>query len=160
MEYRLVSLKLILDTLGIPNKVESFNQRKKIQKLIYLLKAWGVNLGYHYGWYLYGPYSPSLARDYFELETLTNLGEKFEGQKLPEKIEQKITKLKTIINKPDGVELDEADWFELLSSIHFLKYISRYDKNKMEEFLNKEKPRISKYFNKAYPLADRISKDL
>jgi len=44
-----------------------FNARLIVQKTIYLLEQFGLNIGYYFSWYLRGPYSPSLARDAYEL---------------------------------------------------------------------------------------------
>jgi len=40
-----------------------FNARLILQKTIYLLEEFGLNIGYYFSWYLRGPYSPALARD-------------------------------------------------------------------------------------------------
>src|SRR4030042_5617520 len=44
-----------------------FNARLILQKTVYLLEQFGLNIGYYFSWYLRGPYSPSLARDAYEL---------------------------------------------------------------------------------------------
>ena len=49
----------------------SFQSRLRIQKSIYLLSVLGVPevKGYAFSHYVRGPYSPSLAKDYYALET-------------------------------------------------------------------------------------------
>ena len=64
MRESLVALDLVLDELGVPTKVDTFRDRKLVQKAVYVAKAAGVDLGYTYGWYVHGPYSPALTRDY------------------------------------------------------------------------------------------------
>jgi len=44
-----------------------FNSRLVLQKTVYLLEQFGLNIGYYFNWYLRGPYSPSLARDAYAL---------------------------------------------------------------------------------------------
>ncbi len=45
-----------------------FDQRLILQKTVYLLqRAAGIELDYHYNWYLRGPYSPTLARDAYRM---------------------------------------------------------------------------------------------
>ncbi len=46
-----------------------FNSRLRAQKSVYLLKALGVSpfTEYDFGYYIRGPYSPALARDYYAL---------------------------------------------------------------------------------------------
>jgi len=44
-----------------------FNARLILQKTVYLLEQFGLNIGYDFSWYLRGPYSPSLTRDVYAL---------------------------------------------------------------------------------------------
>lgn len=51
---------------GIIKRVGTFSNetlegRKQFQKTIYLMQAFGIDLGYEYNWYVHGPYSPDLA---------------------------------------------------------------------------------------------------
>ena len=49
------------------NGDERFTNRLKLQKYVLLAKHFGMPFRYTYGMYLYGPYSSSLAADYYEL---------------------------------------------------------------------------------------------
>src|SRR5438445_2603540 len=69
---RLVALRLVLKELGIPQEPTDLAARKRIQKAVYLAQSAGVPLGYDFGWYKRGPYSPSLARSYFSYGGLSN----------------------------------------------------------------------------------------
>ena len=44
-------------------KRDTIEDRLKLQKTIYLLEEFGLNLGYGFGWYKYGPYSSDLVQD-------------------------------------------------------------------------------------------------
>lgn len=44
-----------------------FDARLILQKTVYLMEQFGLNIGYYFSWYLRGPYSPSLARDTYAL---------------------------------------------------------------------------------------------
>lgn len=47
-----------------PSQFQSdFNARLILQKTVYLMEQFGLNIGYYFSWYLRGPYSPALARD-------------------------------------------------------------------------------------------------
>lgn len=48
--------------------MSTFNGRLIFQKTMQLLQSFGLDFGYHYSWYLRGPYCPSLAKDGFELK--------------------------------------------------------------------------------------------
>ena len=45
----------------------NFGTRLKIQKYVYLSRNFGLELGYSYSMYRYGPYSTTLADDYYNL---------------------------------------------------------------------------------------------
>jgi len=70
MEGKIDSLGGLLKRIGNfePSQFQAdFNARLILQKTIYLLEQFGLNIGYSFSWYLRGPYSPSLARDAYEL---------------------------------------------------------------------------------------------
>lgn len=60
-------VKTLDDRIGLEFTSGSFEKRLKLQKLVYLAKYFGLDLGYDYNLYLHGPYSPSLADDYYSL---------------------------------------------------------------------------------------------
>jgi len=76
----------LIDLLGVPlNKLvspESIDERLKVQKAVFLLRHLGFApfKDYEFGTYLRGPYSPTLAEDYYRLEGVrpipVDLGEK------------------------------------------------------------------------------------
>ena len=87
-----------LRKVGFDFKVNYFNNRLKLQKYVFLLRRYGIDLGYSYNYYIRGPYSPELANDYYNLP-------KVDGEiKLPEDF------LKLIKNKSER-------WLELASSL-------------------------------------------
>jgi hypothetical protein len=70
MDKRSIVLDLVLDHLSLKD-ISSVENRMAIQKAIYLAQASGLPLGYNYGWYVKGPYSPTLTQDYYGLEGTT-----------------------------------------------------------------------------------------
>lgn len=44
---------------------DEFDDRLRMQKYVFLADAFGVDHDYNYGIHLYGPYSPTLADDYY-----------------------------------------------------------------------------------------------
>jgi len=48
--------------------LNSFENRLKLQKFVFLLRSAGLDLGYNYSLYLRGPYSPEVARDAFSIQ--------------------------------------------------------------------------------------------
>ncbi|WP_221288628.1 hypothetical protein [Stygiolobus caldivivus] len=61
----------------------SFEDRLRLQKYVFIMEKLGLNLGYSFSEYLRGPYSPGLAMDYYsnadivkELKTTHELTDK------------------------------------------------------------------------------------
>ena len=67
MDARLVNLQLVLNELGVDANIDTLDKRVTFQKAIYLAQAVGVPLRYRYSWYIMGPYSRELTRDYYAL---------------------------------------------------------------------------------------------
>lgn len=56
MDKQQMSLKLAMDSLDLNVKMKTFHDRLILQKAVYLTQVAGVHLGYHYRWYIKGPY--------------------------------------------------------------------------------------------------------
>ncbi len=68
---KLASFIKTLEDLGIYKfNIDEFDNRLMLQKLVYISKFFGIDLGYSFNYYLRGPYSPELADDYFRLAEL------------------------------------------------------------------------------------------
>jgi uncharacterized protein YwgA len=65
MNRRQIALKLVLNELGMPPSIQTFDDRLILQKTVYLIQQLGVPLGYSYSWYIRGPYSRDLTADAF-----------------------------------------------------------------------------------------------
>jgi uncharacterized protein YwgA len=97
--------------------LETFRERLKLQKTVYLLQAFGIYLGYSYNWYLYGPYSPDLTRDAFEVVPRLRIYKPvhFADQDTETRFEQFVQFL--------GHKRDDPQWLELVASLHMLRRI-------------------------------------
>lgn len=93
----------------------SFNDRLIFQKTIYLLQAFGLYFGYYFSWYIHGPYSTTLTRDGFALAD--KYSEVPPVRFLEEKDEVIFRKFQSFLGK----RKNDADWLEILASIHILK---------------------------------------
>ncbi len=51
-------------------RISNFDDRLKLQKIVYIAKYFDIDLGYSFSEYLRGPYSPELADDYYKLSEL------------------------------------------------------------------------------------------
>lgn len=91
-----------------------FSERLILQKTIYLMQTFDLFIGYHFNWYLKGPYCPQLAKDAYDLSNTY--------EELPEitfvgaSAENRFQKFMSFIN---GHFID-TDWLEAIASIHYL----------------------------------------
>lgn len=144
-----IRLKLFLDQLGIPSETSNIDDRVKIQKAVYVGKSAGFDLGYPYGWYLKGPYSPELTRDYYNLSRAIALGDKeYKEYELLEELSQKLNNIKGLMN-PLKYRVSQADWLELVASILFCKNEYRFDIKRTRQYLTREKGHLMNYFDDA-----------
>ena len=142
MKTKLIALKLFLEELGIPSDIDTVDERKRVQKSIYLGQIAGVDLGYHFGWYLKGPYSPELTKDYYDLdEALTEGDHEYQKKDLKEQLKEKLQAIQPIVTPPGDVSLNQEDWLELLASVHY--QFSKYDQETARANIDREKPNLT-----------------
>jgi uncharacterized protein YwgA len=68
---KLAKLIRALEDAGIYRfKIDLFEDRLKLQKIVYIAKHFGIDLGYTFNEYIRGPYSPELADDYYKLKDI------------------------------------------------------------------------------------------
>ena len=149
METKLLVLKLFLDTLGIDDRIETVDDRKRVQKAVYLGQLSGIDLGYRYGWYRMGPYCPALTRDYYALESELAAGALDpEGHVLNAEAVEKLKAITPLLKSPME-DVDQEDWLELLASVHFLRKVSGQSNEEALTILRQQKPHIADHFEVA-----------
>ena len=128
-----------LRALGINPKMNTFAERKKVQKLVYMLdKVFGMDFKFPYNWYLHGPYSPEVTKIVFDVvegrQVVRPNPEVLSGRDLT-----KIDQMKSFL----GNDVDSNDRLELLVSLHFLmRYLEdpRITLEDVVAFLKAKKP--------------------
>ena len=151
MEIKLVLLKLFLDKLGVSFKTDTFDERKTIQKAVYLGQLTDVDLSYRFGWYLKGPYSPALAEDYYHLADELELGDEgYQEYQLKKSLSDKLEKVKPLFEKPEKFGLEKVDWLELVASCDYLRRVRRLNDNEIDEALKKGKSHLYEYKDLAF----------
>jgi uncharacterized protein YwgA len=120
------------DFFGIELDMELFDNRIRLQKLIYILNHYGIRLGYHFTWWKYGPYSPKLTEDgYAQLE--------IEPKKLTNhdlSIIEKIKKGKMFLQDSGKAEL-------IASYLYLEKHLTNREQNEIIEELLTRKPYLT-----------------
>lgn len=107
----------------------SFEDRLIFQKTVYLLQAFGLYLGYYFSWYIHGPYSTQLTRAGFAL--IDKYHEVSQVRFIEDKDEVLFREFQIFLGK----RKIDADWLEILASIHFLKKLYPTENN--ERTINK-----------------------
>ncbi len=143
MDRQQIGVKLTIDALELPFQIGGFQDRLIMQKAIYLAQAAGVNLGYYYHWYLYGPYSPSLTRDEFAIGADIASGmDESKGWKLDDKSRQRLQKMRGLFAEAKADRDKLAKKLELLASVHFLidrDQVSKVDASQIATILKRFK---------------------
>lgn len=124
----------------IDYNIDTFEGRLTLQKTVYLLQAFGLHLGYNFSWYLYGPYSPDLTKDAYEIKDIYK-----DIPKMKFVNEEKERRFREFIRFIHNFEDNLPYWLEILSSIHFLQKIMRYkSKYGIIDMVVKKQPYIKK----------------
>ncbi|MDP2781586.1 hypothetical protein [Devosia sp.] len=141
MVERAIATKLALRAMNQSDHIGSLDDRKRIQKLIYLAQAKGVSLGYGFSWYLRGPYSSTLAKDYYNTPAIdlnSTDAPTIRADLLPRL--QQVGEIPTDNRRPQG--LQEADWLEIVASVHYLERVAKLDEVSATDKLRREKPHL------------------
>jgi len=113
---RYVKLSRFLGVMGFSLDLSTLQSRILLQKWVYFAEALGTELGYRFGWYVFGPYSTDLTRDAYGLQGLEpHLRESNDATPATQKLKEFLGKVGTLRPKRT-----EGYWLELLSSLHFL----------------------------------------
>ncbi|MDI1495323.1 MAG: hypothetical protein K8823_631 [Cenarchaeum symbiont of Oopsacas minuta] len=105
--------------------MNGFDDRLRLQKIIYTLQAFGVYLGYDFLWYIRGPYCTTLTQKGFELSKfytdLEDVDIKFCTQKAEKGFKNAKAFLKMLDKDVKLVGLNFTDKLEIATSIHLLR---------------------------------------
>ncbi|MGH2373256.1 MAG: hypothetical protein ACRDIC_07215 [bacterium] len=135
---QLVALEATLERVD-GDDFASLPGRIAFQKRIYLVQVAGVDLGYRFSWNQYGPYSPDLAQDRVRLEARRDdIRESLEQLRMRKGIEAALDEVKGLIQKPKATALTDAEWLELLSSLHYLSQTKHTRSEGKEEQLEQD----------------------
>lgn len=150
MDNKQLALKVMLDVLGESSDISTVNDRLRVQKAVYLAQVMGINLGYHYSWYVKGPYSPGLTQDYYRVsEAIAGGDESHANRTLNAGLLNLAPRIRAAIAKPEDIQEPREWWLEALASLHFLLRISGYSVDKAREYLSQVKPHLNNIFDRA-----------
>jgi len=111
--------------------LETFEERIKLQKLVYLARKMGYSPGYSFNWYSRGPYSPSLTRMLFSAN---------EQDRLVLRDASLSSEEGAIVDKLEDFLKDDVDnprVLELLASIWYCLHEKSYNQDEKNELADK-----------------------
>lgn len=150
MDARLIALKLSLEELGIELDLSSIDGRKIMQKGVYIGQLAGTDIGYRFTWDQMGPYSGDLARDYRALADEISQGDtEYETKELQESKKKSLNTIRPLLKPPEGVDLPQPQWLELIASLHYLKKFVGLNNKLAKQKIQEEKEGLYEYANKA-----------
>ena len=152
MDSKQIALRLLLDELGVEPKIKTVAQRKTLQKSVYIGQLAGVDFGYRYNWYVMGPYSPGLTRDYYALDRAvasSHGGDVAKHHELRPSIRRRLARVKPLLDVPAGLDVDQADWLELVASVHYLIVERKKKKRDARKVLKNAKPHVADHMDEA-----------
>lgn len=116
MNKRALVLNYVLDTLGVPVAVETYDQRKRIQWTVYLLQRLGHNLAYHFRGSMTGiPYCKELLADVENIIMNNHIDPGWTSKwEMNNSMKASIQQAKLRWEKPESLNIDEMQWLDLL----------------------------------------------
>lgn len=140
METHLQTLRLVLNDLDVPLDTSSIQGRIAMQKAIYLAQVGGIPLGYQFSWYVKGPYSRSLADDYYRASIEQS---EFGDRGLKREVRDQLMRLKALFAPPAEAAISRSDWLELLASWQYLRTRANKAQDEAEQMMQRQKPHIA-----------------
>lgn len=124
----LKKLAQLFEKLDVNPSLETFANRKLLQKLTYLIEVFGIDFGFRFSWYLHGPYDRGL--------TAVLYGDFGESQREVQddfpKEDEKLEKLKKFL----GSDIHSSRTLELIVSLHYLNHIGKKSGMCDDEIIN------------------------
>lgn len=116
---------------------DDFENRKKLQKAVYLLENMGVDVGdYSFSWDSYGPYSLGLDCEASQLDDA-----EVQDFSFSRFAEDSFKRLKDIAE--NRTKYDASSWMECIASMHYLKNVFRIKEDDVIAELVRRKPHLS-----------------
>lgn len=106
--------------------MKTFDDRLKIQKMVYIIQTFGVYLGYEFSYYIHGPYCSKLAQTGYETsdiyhDVMVSNEDLFQDKNIEKKYKRSIELLK---------KLDSTNKLEIAASLHLLHHCEKMGKDK------------------------------
>jgi len=121
-------LEFLKDDMDFDFDITRFNNRFRLQKLVFFAKSFGWDNDYHYSVYVRGPYSSDLADQYYHM---TRTVELIPSTPLPATFNRK--KFSSFLTDRDDQWLEAAATIVSMTESYSTYYTGEYLKNKVLE---------------------------
>lgn len=118
--------------------MDTFKGRLSFQKTVYLLQYFGVYLGYDFGWYIHGTYSPALTRAGFKIRDLVKRMPEIDIRFASDEAQANYGKFKEFIED----KKDDPALLEIGASLCYLARL-KLQKERMLELVAAKKPHFT-----------------
>jgi uncharacterized protein YwgA len=131
-------LYMLAKELGL--RRDTMEDRLKLQKTVYLLQSCGLNLGYGFSWYRYGPYSQELVYDAYGSLYAENgkCAQQAQSLRLSANTRDWLRRFKATL----GQWLSDAGQLELLASVGFVRKTWHADVKQCPQKFKQHKTRL------------------
>lgn len=119
--------------------MDTFEGRLSLQKTVYLLQSFGVYLGYDFGWYIHGTYSPALTRAGFKIRAIVARMQEIDLRFATDESQARYDKFKEFIED----KKNDPALLEIGASICYLACI-KLSKDKLLELVEDKKPHFTR----------------
>lgn len=119
----------LYNDLGVEPRLDNFASRKQLQKLTYLIEAFGIFLGFKFSWYIHGPYDRKLTAVLYDDvggESDRIVDDKYQNEG------EIIKKLKEFL----GRDIHSSRTLELIVSLHYLDYLGRRQNMTIDQIID------------------------
>lgn len=111
-------LDQLYEKLKVDPYLDTFANRKLLQKLTYLIEVSGIDLGFRFSWYIHGPYDKKLTAILYDDNNEESSRDVLAVY--PEEA-KKLAKLKKFL----GRDITSSRNLELIVSLHYLNYLGK-----------------------------------
>jgi len=139
MEHEKSTIRILnaLTTFSLDN----FNDRLRLQKIVFIARMIGFNLGYSFDWYVRGPYSPSLTKMLFSANEEGRLI--LDSVTLQDSEERIVEQMRGFLRE----DISDPRILELLASVWYFVRRSSYSEDERNDLVGeiaRRKPQYSR----------------
>lgn len=118
--------------------MDSFDDRLRFQKIVYLLQAFDINRGYDFSWYLRGPYCSLAAHDGHDLRDV------YDSIPTGKKVFRSARANKAFKRFCKFVEKKSTRDLEIAASLHRLRQSEKWDDGRIKKAVEDKRSEFTK----------------